>query len=431
MSSPWLSYKEQVRAISQRIVKAQAPIRILHAISWDDDVAAPVIKSGLKKLPKITHDYYQEKRPIAFDAHAKVEEFEAIKRDVAKTIGEEDDIGRMLVRNCGEYQKVVRMLQARGTGDFHKYASELYGSPKGKFIDDKTTIRELGILLYEILGGLGSQKLGPPYEKSITSEQMVEDLNARFERYFHDHDVHVKLDDGIVSDAAAGSSYLKVRRGLKFSERERDLLEVHEGWVHIATSLSGAHQRLGGWLAKGPPCCTIIQEGLAVLMEIITFSMTLERARKINNRILACDKAEDGADFREICEFYRLEGYDEAECFQNAYRVFRGGMVKGGAPFTKDIVYAKGFIMIYNFLRTAIRFGRPDVIPFLFVGKITLDDVPALFRKHREEVIDAPLYLPPQFRDLNGLAVWMAYSNFLNRVELGSVQRHYQTLLAG
>ncbi len=96
------------------------------------------------------------------------------------------------------------------------------------------------------------------------------------------------------------------------------------------------------------------------------------------------------------------------------------------APFTKDICYCKGFVLIYNFLRTAIRFGRPDLIPLLFVGKLTLEDLPILCRKAREGVVDLPLYLPPQFRDLNGLAMWMAYSNFFNRVNLSTIQDYYR-----
>ena len=148
-------------------------------------------------------------------------------------------------------------------------------------------------------------------------------------------------------------------------------------------------------------------------------------------QILACDKAEDGANFLEICEFYRTEGYSEKECFQHAQRIFRGGLIGGGAPFTKDISYCKGFIMIYNFLRTAIRFGRPELIPFLFAGKVTLEDVPVLCRKQREGVVDLPHYLPPQFRDLGGLAMWMAYSNFFNRVNLSSIQEYYRAQFVG
>ncbi len=201
--------------------------------------------------------------------------------------------------------------------------------------------------------------------------------------------VEAKLDDGIISDAAAGADYVKIRRGILFSEKEVDLLEVHEGWVHVGTSINGSKQRVANWLAKGPPCTTAIQEGLAVLMEVLTFTANPLRSKKLNNRILACDKVEDGANFLDIIEFYRTEGYPEKECLTAATRVFRGSLPTGGGPFTKDITYCKGFVMCYNFLRTAIRFGRPDLIPFLFCGKVTLDDVAILHaemarRRHRQ-----------------------------------------------
>lgn len=425
----WLSYKERLRELSDRLVRAQRPIRLLDAINWDDETQKQVFAGKFKKLPKIDAAWYREKKPLGFDVVAKIEELEDIKRDVAQSLGREDELGAILIRNCDEYQGVVQMLAARGTPEFHTLSSRLFGSPKDTFVDGKTTVRELGHHLYDILGSIDDRELGARYEKNLTAQQVVDELNTRFTSYFHDHNVHVILSDGIVSDAAAGSDYVKIRRGGMFSARDRDLLEVHEGWVHVATSLAGSNQRLAHWLGKGPPSCTAIQEGLAVLLEVITFNMTPHRARKINNRILACDKAEDGADFVDICEFYRTEGYSEAECYQHARRIFRGGVVQGGSPFTKDVVYAKGFVMVYNFLRTAIRFGRPDLIPFLFVGKVTLEDVPVLARYHKRMVIDAPIYLPPQFKDLSGLACWMAYSNFLNKVDLGRVQSYYQKIL--
>ena len=272
--------------------------------------------------------------------------------------------------------------------------------------------------------------MGAVYPKVLSAEEAVERLNARFGTYFADNQVHVKLDDGILSDAAAGADYVKIKRGAMFSEREVDLLEVHEGWVHMGTSLNGARQHVATWLAKGPPCTLAIQEGFAALVEVITFNATPRRTKTLVNRILACDKAEDGANFLEICEFYRTEGFSEKECYQYAQRVFRGGVVSGGAPFTKDICYCKGFVMTYNFLRTAIRFGRPELIPLLFFGKLTLDDVPVLCRKVREGVVDPPRYLPPQFSRSQRLAMWMAYSNFFNRVNLSSIQDHYRSQMA-
>ena len=53
--------------------------------------------------------------------------------------------------------------------------------------------------------------------------------------------VKVILSDGIVSDAAAGSDQLKLNQG-KFSHRELEILEVHEGWIHIGTTYNGMQQ---------------------------------------------------------------------------------------------------------------------------------------------------------------------------------------------
>ena len=167
-----------------------------------------------------------------------------------------------------------------------------------------------------------------------------------------------------------------------------------------------------------------------MIMEIFTFRTYPRRARAINDRILGIDKAEEGANFLELLEFYRTEGYSENDAVANARRVVRGGVIGGGAPFTKDISYCKGFIENYNFIRAAIRAGRAQIVPFLFAGKLHVDDVPMLYQKYQEGIIDAPKYLPPQFADLNGLAVWMSFSSFLNLVDLKRIQEHYDKLFA-
>lgn len=423
-------YAERVRQLADRLVEAQRPIRVREAVKWDDTIEQRVIASGFQELPAVGPEYYAARRPLPYDGLAKIDEFAELERDIEQSLGRADPLGEILLRNCREYQHVVRMLLARGTPEFYQWSRELYGSPKDRFTGDVATLRDLGLLLHDILSGIPEGGLGACYPKSLTGEQVVERLNERFGAYFHDQKIHARLDDGILSDAAAGADYVKIRRGGMFSDRDVDLLEVHEGWVHVGTSLNGASQPVARWLAKGPPCTMAIQEGLAVILEIVTFNATPDRAKRLNNRILACDQAEDGADFLQICEFYRGEGYSEAECYQHAQRVFRGGVVAGGAPFTKDISYCKGFVMVYNFLRIAIRFGRPELIPLLFLGKLTLDDIPVLCRFQKQGLVSLPRYLPPHFRDLNGLALWMAYSNFFNRVNLTSVQEYYRSRFA-
>ena len=58
----------------------------------------------------------------------------------------------------------------------------------------------------------------------------------------------------------------------------------------------------------------------------------------------------DGADFIEVFKFFVKKNNSKNQAFESARRVFRGGLLTGGAPFTKDIVYLDGLIRVYNFL---------------------------------------------------------------------------------
>lgn len=425
----WATYKEKVKGLGQKIVEAQKPIRILNAIKVDPTLEEQLHKSKFKDIPHHAPGYYGVEN-LGFSVESKLGEFAEIIRDIKVQLGEQDDLAQFLVTIVEQYILVVEMLRARGQKEFWEKSRKLYGSPKDKFTDDKNSIRDMAQLLYEILSGVDASMSLREYPEDIPSEKVVEALNQRFSQYFVDSEVLAKLSDGIVADAAAGGDTVKIKSGQHFSQREVDIYEVHEGWVHVGTTLNGRAQPVCRFLSIGPPRCASTQEGLAVLMEIFTFRSYPARARQINDRILCIDKVEDGANILEIIEYFRTEGYSEKESIANSLRVFRGSPLTGGAPFTKDISYCKGFVENYNFIRSAIRSGKPDLIPFLFVGKIHVDDIPMLYHKHKEGVVDSPKYLPMHFSDLNGLAVWMSFSSFFNRVDLKSVQAHYNQLFA-
>ena len=428
-AGPWRSYKETVAGLAQRIVDAQREIRVLQAIRWDNDVEEQFKKSCYRELPKVDGEYY-DRNPLGFDPSAKVAVYEEIARDVDRELGEADAIGAILARTALEYRDVARMLAARSTPVFYAYSRKLYGSPKDKFPDGIATLRDLGHLLYEILTNIDESLLGIQYERNIPAAEAASELNQRLTSYFGDAAVRVEVDDTILSDAAAGSDYVKVRSGARFSQRDIDILEVHEGWVHVATSLNGQAQAVARWLSKGPPRTTTVQEGLAALCEIFTFRTYPRRARRLNDRVLAVDKAEDGANFLEVFEWFRTEGYDEEECFHNTRRIFRGGVIEGGAPFTKDACYCKGIVLNYAFIRSAIQHNRVDLLPYLFVGKVAHEDVPVLARRVNDGVVKPPRYIPPMFRDLNGLAIWMAYSTFFTRLGGDAISDYYAKLFA-
>lgn len=423
----WQSYKEKIKQLSNRIVEAQKPIRVLDAIKWDSSIRDAFFEAKSRKLPKVDKAYY-DRNPVNFNAKEKQCEFTEIEKDIINELGAKDDLGQLMIKMCDEYRNVALMLEARGTKKFYEYSRRLYGSPKDTFFDHAITISDQGHSLYQILSSFQHKSLGQTYPKDIDSDQVVRELQTRFEKSFLKDKIEVKISDGIVADASAGSDVLKIKESAKFSRKDIDIFEVHEGWVHVATTLNGKAQTVATFLAKGPPRCAATQEGLAILMEIITFSTYPLRARTINDRILGVEKAEDGANFLEVYDFYLTEGYDEADAYRNSTRVFRGGCVEGGAPFTKDISYCLGFIENYNFIRTAIRKGRPEIIPFLFAGKLHVDDVPMLYQKSLEGIVTKPALLPPHFADLNGLAVWMSFSNFLNTVDMAKVSDYYDSL---
>jgi uncharacterized protein (TIGR02421 family) len=417
-SSAWHTVKETVARLSTRIVEEQKSIQVLKALAWAPAIEEQFRASRCKELPRLDPDYWSHVE-LGFEPAAKEVAFEAIASDIERELGAEHDMGRVMIDTALQYRDVVRMLSARGTPGFYALSRALYGSPKDRLHKGGVTVRELGHVTYEMLTRLSANRLMAPEIRDLDSEQAASELRTRFASFFEGVNVHVLIDDDLLADASAGTDYVKIRKGARFSKHDVDVLEVHEGWVHLATTLNGQAQPVARWLSKAPPRAVATQEGLAALMEIVSGRSHLARARKLNDRILAVDKAEDGASFLDVFEFYRTEGYSEEACFSNSRRVFRGGVLGGGAPFTKDISYGKGLALNFAFLQDAVESGRLDRIALLFVGKISLDDIPMLERRVADGMIRIPTFLPPFVRDLHGLVAMTAFGSLLGNGLLG------------
>ncbi len=426
-SMPWRSYKERIARLAQRIVDAQQPIRVLDHIKWPAEVFERFRESGWRDLPPVGKDFY-ERSNLGFEPEAKKREFKQIERDVDTEVGEKDAIGAILSESAREYRLVVELLESRGTAAFYELSRRLYGSTRDRFADGVTEIQHVAHDLYDTLTQLDDSLLGPQPPRNIDAAQAVATLNERLADVFGDGVIRVVLDDGIVADAAAGSDYIKIREGARFNRRDVRILEVHEGWAHVATSLNGQRQPVARWLSKGPPRVAATQEGLAALLEILTLASYPSRARRLNDRVLAVEKAEAGANFLDVFEWFRTEGYDEETCFWNTQRVFRGGLLEGGAPFTKDIVYMKGIVTNFNFLQSAIAIGRPELIRWMFVGKVAIEDIPVLARRAHEGIVRPPKFVPEIFQDLNGLAMWLATTTFWGRLNNRAIMSHYEKM---
>ncbi|WP_288755858.1 tyrosine/phenylalanine carboxypeptidase domain-containing protein, partial [uncultured Pseudomonas sp.] len=106
-------YQQTIRALSDRIVAAQTPIRVLDAVKWDDGIRRGFFEAKGKIPPAVDRAYYQA-RSLGFDSSAVKAEFQAIERDIIRQLGQFSPVGQIMKRMCREYRMVVRMLEARG-----------------------------------------------------------------------------------------------------------------------------------------------------------------------------------------------------------------------------------------------------------------------------------------------------------------------------
>lgn len=425
--SPASAYLTEVKTLSDRIVKAQQPIRILDSIKWDEGVKQTFFASRCKKLPEITKNYYQS-RSLGFDTDDKKQEFYQIERDLVRKLGQLNPLSVIMRRICREYQDVVTMLESRGGATFANISQELYGSSQDVFHVGDPTIADLGTMMEETLAQLLKLDFLTEEPKTIPANEAVIILNEKIEAMLPGNGLRAMISDGIIADAAAGTDYVKLRADALFNMRDLMVLEVHEIWVHLGTTLNGLAQPYCTFLGKGPPSATVTQEGLAVLMEILTFSSTPNRLMRLINRVRAITLAEEGANFIEIFNFFLDKGLDKEESYTISSRVFRGSR-PDGLPFTKDLTYIKGFVLTYNFMRLAVSKGKPDRIPLLFCGKTMIEDMKVLVDLVEEGTVIAPRFLPPQFTDLMGLSAWLSFSRFMTSMNFRQLEQDYANVL--
>ncbi len=421
------TYEETIRAVSDAIVEAQGPVRILNAIKWDDEVRDAFFASGFREQPAVDADWYAS-RELGFDTDEVRSRFLDLELQINGSLGTTAPVAQLLKRTSEQYRLTLDLLDARGTDAFGPIASQLYGTTADVFHAGGPTVADLAQQLRGALSWVSEVPIDERDEKSIPGPEAVALLQARLDESMGSHLVDVVLDDGIVADAAAGSSYIKLRADATFSERQLEQLESHEGWVHVGTSANGAAQPICTFLGKAPPPVNVTQEGLATLTEILSLTSHPVRLLRIADRIDAIALAADGATFVEVFEHFRVAGLTEDECWQLAMRVFRGS-TPTGPPFTKDLAYGKGLVLTYAYVRVAIRTGRLDRIPVLFCGKVDINHMATVNAMVDEGLIVEPVFLPEVFRDVNALAAQVAFSRFLRDLDFDRLAADYLPLL--
>lgn len=420
------NYRETIRELSDRIVEAQKPIKVLAAINWDDQVKKDFFASGFKEQPKVDRDYYLS-RNFKLDADTVRGELFGVEAEVAAKLGPMSPAGNLMKFMCEQFRLTVEMLEGRGTERFSDVSKLLYGTSQDVFHQGGPTVADLATTLRMTLeaNSAGIERLGD--ERVIPGPEAVARLRSQLDSSVGEGKIEVKTDDKIASDAAAGSDYIKMREDRFFSKRDIDLLEAHEGWVHVSTTMNGLAQPVCTFLGKAAPRTTVTQEGLAVLTEMLNLRSHPHRLAKLMRRIDAIDLAANGASFLEVFEAMRTEGLDEDDAWVTTSRVFRGSLPEAG-PFTKDLGYGKGLVLTLMYVQMAIRFGKTGRIPLLFCGKVDLLDMAALHQLYDEELVDAPAFIPPPFDDLPALGTTLAVARFTGQLDLDRMSADYESL---
>jgi uncharacterized protein (TIGR02421 family) len=420
-------YLERLRQLSDAMLKLQRPIRVLDALRWPSDIETTFCHHDGKKLPALPKNLYA-KESLNLDVKSTKDKFNALRKDVSYQLGKDDALAKILVESIDSQLLSLDLITNRGTPAFGEISRALYGSASDKLRGDNNTLRDLGEQLCRIFALPNVTKLNHLHHKDLSAKDAVTILRRKMNKYFEPGIVKVALSDDITSDASAGGDLIRMNSRSRFSELDLNVLAVHEGWVHIGTNLNGRTQPYATWLGYSSPRTTAMQEGLAVLMETLTLSSFPARAKRISDRVVAVDMAERGADFCEVYRYFRETGSNRHDSFRVAQRVFRGGLLTGGSVFTKDIAYVRGYVENVNFLRSAIYSGSPELLPYFFIGKATLEDLPVLYERANEGVIVPPTYLPDMFKQVSGLAVWFGFSSSMSLMDLAKVQNHFNEL---
>jgi len=414
------------QGLAEEIQDAQRPVRILSAIAWGAEVRERFFAAGARELPRVSY-------APRFDTRAVAEQFDALARRARAALEGEPGLGIMVAETCESYAMAARMLGAVGTRGFYHRSIELYGRPASVATGGRATNLDLAQHFDAVIQRYAGFEV-PPEPELLSAEEAAALLERHLGAFFREGPaaqvaVRCEVVEGLAAKAASGSGGVRLRAGARFSRRELLQLEHHEGHVHVATTLNGRAHKALPLLASSSPRSTRTQEGLAIFTEFLSQTIDVARLRQLSGRILAIKMAEDGADFLQLYRYFLEQGATESGAFESARRVVRGGLVEGGAPFTKDVVYLDGLTRIAGFLQVAMTRRHPELVAGLFLGKLELDDVPLLSRLCQEGVLVPPRYLPGWARDLGFLTAYMSWNAFLDPAAAEGARQHFASVL--
>ncbi len=405
--------RSYLRRLSDELVHAQRPIRILKALNWEPSVHKRFFRKKARELPQVAYP------ALGYDPAEKIRELKALRQRIRG----KNPVEAALRRKCDEFVDVVRMLKARGTRRFFDFSVRIYGHPRQPFAD--SSVDNLDVAK---LWASRPMRPGGPPERTLTAPEALEVIRGIVTPVLGEA-CRFKVSRRLTADAAAGATSVAVRQDARFSLVQARALAHHEGLWHVLTSLNGYEQPVLSVLGVGLARYATSQEGGGVVAEFLSGSMTAERLRELGERALAVDLAAQGADYLELFR-YLSHRFSPDRAAQLCERVYRGGVLTGGAPFTKDAIYQRGYCRVFNFLRHTVESGELQLLQAFFAGKMSVDDAPLVEALMAEGIVTPPRHLPPWAADLEALGAQVTHSLTMSRFDVGHVSRYYDRLSA-
>ncbi|HEU4385810.1 MAG TPA: flavohemoglobin expression-modulating QEGLA motif protein [Anaeromyxobacteraceae bacterium] len=398
---------DHLRRLSDALVAAQRPIRLLRAINWDPRVHQQFFRHEARELPR------PEYPPLGFDPEDKIRELRALRRQMRGR----NPVEELLREKCEEFALLVQLLASRGTRRFYECSRRVFGDPRDRFPD--TRVDNLAIARL-----WASRPRARDEAQSLSAARAARMVHGICDPLLGGK-LRVVVRRTLTANAAAGATRVTLRKGARFSPRQVRALAHHEGLWHVLTSLNGFRQPVLTALGVGLARHTESQEGAGIVAEFLTGNITDERYIELGERTIAIDMAARGADYLEVYR-YLLARFPPPKAAQMSERVFRGGVLEGGAPFTKDAAYQRGYCRAFNFLRAALEQRDLDLVRAFLCGKMSVDHAELVRGLTEEGICVGPVYLPEWFIDVDRLNAVVTHSVTMNRFSLPTVARYYE-----
>jgi uncharacterized protein (TIGR02421 family) len=387
---------------------------LLDDVAWPRETEERFFASGASQLPVAPH---------RVDRKALDDEIAALKA-LDRAIEGEGPIVHWLRGTIGSYVDRARLLLAVGTREFGVRSREIFGGAKTSFFGLPLCNLDLARHLGERLTMHGTDAAHDPDEEILDASGMVSFLETRIAK--RKAPVKVVIDPACSSKVIAGMKRVRVRPDATFTPWEAEGLYRHEVETHAYSALNGADQKLAPFLKSGGPRSTPTQEGLAVFAELYHHALAVPRLLRLALRVEMVAMAEDGASFLDVYRFLtKTHGIHERDAFLDAARIFRGGLVEGGAPFTKDACYLAGLVEVSSFLAAFVRAGFRDECEMLVAGRFSLEDFAALAQLRNMGLLSRPRWRPRWLRDWGTLLPHFAFSSFVEGIDMKPVEARY------